>query len=82
MQSAFLKANTANELLVIQPGEEIVQQLPAGKQVRIKIEVDTDPPPRFTTENKYLLLPFPFSVRSYVLPDLFAGKMPAVLCRK
>ncbi len=82
VQSAFLKADTANELLVIQPGEDIVRQIPAGKQIRIKIEVDTKPPPGFATENKYQLLPVPFSVRSYILPDLFAGKMHAVLCRK
>ncbi len=82
VQSAFLKADTTNELLVIEPGEEIIQQIPAGKMIRIKIEVDTDPPPGFTTENKYLLLPVPFGVRSYALPDLFAGKMHALLCRK
>lgn len=82
VQSAFLKADTANELLVIEPGEQIVRQIPAGKVIRIKIEVDTDPPAGFTTENKYLLLPVPFSVRSYVLPDLFAGKMHALLYRR
>ena len=82
VQSAFLKADTANELLVIEPGEEIVRQIPAGKVIRIKIEVDTNPPPGFVTENKYLLLPVPFSVRSYVLPDLFAGKMHALLYRR
>ncbi len=82
VQSAFLKADTANELLVIEPGEEIVRQIPAGKVIRIKIEVDTNPPLGFATENKYLLLPVPFSVRSYVLPDLFAGKMHALLYRR
>lgn len=82
VQSAFLKADTASELLVIETGEEIVRQIPAGKVVRIKIEIDTDPPPGFITENKYLLLPVPFSVRSYALPDLFAGKMHALLYRR
>jgi hypothetical protein len=46
------------------------------------LEVDTDPPPGFQTEARFLLLPIPFSVRSYSLPDLFAGKMHAVLCRR
>ncbi len=82
VQSAFLKANTANELLVIQTGEHILRQIPSGQVTRIKIEVDTDPPPGFTTENRFLLLPIPFSVRSYRLPDLLAGKMHAVLCRR
>jgi len=82
VQSAFMKADTANELLVIQAGEPIRRQIPAGQVTRIKIEVDTDPPPGFATENKFLLQPIPFSVRSYRLPDLFAGKMHAVLCRR
>ncbi len=50
--------------------------------MKIKVEVDTDPPPGFDTENKFLLHPIPFSVRAFVLPDLFAGKMHAVLCRQ
>jgi len=29
-----------------------------------------------------LCRPIPFSVRAFVLPDLFAGKMHAVLCRR
>lgn len=82
VQSAFLKANTASELLVIQAGEHILRQIPTGQVIRIKIEIDTDPPPGFETESRFLLLPIPFSVRSYCLPDLFAGKMHAVLCRR
>ena len=82
VQSAFLKADTANELLVIQAGEHILRQIPAGQVTRIRIEVDTDPPPGFATENRFLLLPIPFSVRSYRLSDLFAGQMHAVLCRR
>ena len=30
---------------------------------------------------RYLLHPVPFPVRAYALPDLFAGKMHALLCR-
>ena len=82
VQSAFLKGNTANQLLVIQAGEEIVRQIPPGQIVRIKLEIDTEPPGGVATENKYLLQPIPFSVRSYTLPNLFAGKMHALLCRR
>ena len=49
--------------------------------LKIKIEVDTDPPPGFDTETRFLLQPIPFSVRAFSLPDMFAGKMHAVLCR-
>jgi hypothetical protein len=82
VQSAFLKANTRNELLVIEAGEELAGQVAAGQVLKVKIEVDTDPPPGFSTQTRYLLQPIPFAVRSYSLPDLFAGKMHAILFRK
>lgn len=82
VQSAFLKADTMNQLLVIRTKQEILDQLPRGQVLKIKLEVDTDPPPGFETHTRYLLNPIPFSVRTYVLPDLFAGKMHAVLCRR
>src|SRR5690606_13262330 len=47
------------------------------------LEVDTDPPSdEATTESSLLLLPAPFSVRTFRLEDLFAGKVHAVLCRE
>ena len=58
------------------------QQPPKGQLIRIKLEVDTNPPPGFETEVRFVLRPVPFSVRTYSLPDLFAGKMHALLCRK
>jgi predicted nucleotidyltransferase component of viral defense system len=82
VQSAFLKADTLKHLLVIETSEEIARQIPRGQVMKIKVEVDTDPPPGFDTENKFLLHPIPFSLRAFVLPDLFAGKMHAVLCRQ
>ena len=82
VQSAFLKADTMKHLLTIRKAEEVARQIPRGQVMKIKIEVDTDPPPGFATENKFLLHPIPFSVRTFVLPDLFAGKMHAVLCRR
>jgi hypothetical protein len=82
VQSAFLKANTLKHLLTIKTAEETSWPIPRGQVLKIKIEVDTDPPPGFVTENKFILQPIPFSVRTFVLPDLFAGKMHAVLCRR
>jgi predicted nucleotidyltransferase component of viral defense system len=82
IQSAFLKANTRNQLLVIETREEILQAIPKGQVLKIKLEVDTDPPPDFATHTRYLLQPIPFAVRAFVPPDLFAGKMHAILCRR
>ena len=81
IQSAFLKADTRNQLLTIEAGKDILRALPKGKMLKVKMEVDTNPPPGFGTETRFLLQPIPFAVRSFVLPDLFAGKMHAILCR-
>ena len=82
VQSAFLKANTRNQLVVIETEEQILQAVPKGQVLKIKLEVDTDPPQGFETQTRYLLQPIPFAVRAFVLPDLFAGKMHAILCRR
>ena len=82
IESAFLKTNTLRELMVIEADPGILRGLHPDKQLKVKIEIDTDPPPGFQTENQYLLQPIPFSIRVYALPDLFAGKMHAVLCRR
>lgn len=82
VQSAFLKANTLNTLLTITTDRQITHSVNSGQLLKIKIEIDTDPPQGFETESRYLLQPVPFAARVYTLPDLFAGKMHAVLCRK
>lgn len=41
-----------------------------------------NPPLEFKTEQKLSLLPFSFSTRCFVLPDLFAGKMHALTFRQ
>jgi hypothetical protein len=82
VESAFLKANTLSHLLTIKTDKKVNWPIPRDQVLKIRIEVDTDPPPGFSTENKFVLQPIPFSIRTFILPDLFAGKMHAVLCRK
>ena len=81
IESAFLKADTKTQFLVIENVQALARKLPKGQAIRIKIETDTDPPLDFTTETKYHLRPVPFSASVYAMPDLFAGKMHALLCR-
>jgi len=52
------------------------------KTLKIKLEVDTDPPLGFATEAKLLIQPYSFYVKCFALPDLFAGKMHALLFRE
>ncbi len=82
VQSAFLKANTRNQLLVIETDARMARMIPPGQVLKIKIEVDTDPPPGFLTTTRYLLQPIPFAVRCYTLPSLFAGKLHGLLFRR
>lgn len=80
--SAFLKANTMSLLLSIHDKQKI-EGIHREQKIQIKLEIDTDPPlSHLTLENKLVNNPIPFYVRTYTLPDLFAGKMHAVLCRQ
>ena len=81
IESAFLKANTRQLLLTIEEGE-VASAIHGRRELKIKLEVDTDPPPGFFTETRFLLQPIPFSVKAYDPSSLFAGKMHAVLCRR
>ena len=51
------------------------------RKLRIKLEVDTNPPAGATYLMPILDYPFPAAVRVFDLPSLFAGKMHALLCR-
>ena len=82
IESAFLKGNTFNQLIVIDASEQMLSEINKQSVIKIKLEIDTNPPSDFDTEMKYLFSPVQFAVRSYTLPSLFAGKMHALLCRK
>ncbi|HAO06976.1 MAG TPA: hypothetical protein DCQ50_08300 [Chryseobacterium sp.] len=72
VESAFLKDNT--EIYSLKFNSE--------KKIKIKIEVDVNPPLGFETEQKLLLQPYSFMTRCFTLPNLFAGKMHALIFRK
>ena len=82
VQSAFLKTDTHEQMISVGIKPELFKQIPRNQVLKIKLEVDVTPPPGFSTEMRYLLKPIPFSVRTFTLPDMFAGKMHAVLCRQ
>lgn len=71
VESAFLKENT----------EVFDIKFQTKKTVKVKIEMDTDPPLGFETEDLLLFRPYQFMVRCVTLPDLYAGKMHALLYR-
>ena len=71
VESAFLKDTTDVYDISFQ----------TEKSIKIKIEVDTNPPLHFTTEQKLLIEPRSFMTRCFTLPNLFAGKMHALVYR-
>ncbi len=82
VQSAFLKGNTLEHLLKVGMPKHYAKQFHPDEKIKIKFEIDTDPPPLFQTEVIPLFLPIPFSIRSYRMPDMFAGKISALLYRQ
>ena len=81
VQSAFIKGNTLIHLLKIIPTNKEVLGVSDTELIKIKFEVDTNPPEGATYEIRYGLLPIPYAVQMYDEASLFAGKIHAVLCR-
>jgi len=81
IDSAFLKAETIWQEIV---PKDIIKETGgrSNKTLKIKIEVDRQPPLNFKTEEKLLLRPFSFYVKCFTKPCLFAGKLHALLFRK
>ncbi|MBZ0180106.1 MAG: nucleotidyl transferase AbiEii/AbiGii toxin family protein [Melioribacteraceae bacterium] len=82
IESAFIKTNTLQQLILIEAPSNIISTINKQSTLKIKLEVDTNPPPGFDTEMKYVFSPIQFAVKSFSTPSLFAGKMHAILCRK
>jgi predicted nucleotidyltransferase component of viral defense system len=81
IESAFLKSETIWKELVLE-GIVPQQNIEDVARIKIKIEIDKKPPLGFATEEKLLTRPFSFYVKVFMLSDLFAGKMHALLFRK
>ncbi len=82
IESAFIKEETKVNLLQVGAPDHLRDRLPKLQRLRIKLEIDTNPPPGAEFKVETLLVPIPFQVKLYTLPCLFAGKLHALLCRK
>lgn len=78
VKKAFLKESSLGKVLQLQ----YLKPDRSMKKIKIKLEVDTNPPEESQFEPKYHTFPFAFSVAIQDLPSLFAGKLHALLCRK
>ncbi len=81
ISSAFLKGDTIELILKFFPNEANHQYDHTLKNIKVKFEIDINPPKGATYEIKYKLLPSPHQIRLYDKSSLFAGKIHAILCR-
>ena len=79
--SAFVKGDTLEHILKFFPNEVNHEYNHILKNIKIKFEVDINPPSGATYEEEYKLLPSPHEIKLYDKESLFAGKIHAILCR-
>ena len=78
VKKCFLKDDSLGKVLNLTHLKGVTNM----RKIRIKLEVDTNPPAGSSFENKFLDFPFPFSVTLQDMTSLFAGKSHALLCRE
>jgi predicted nucleotidyltransferase component of viral defense system len=78
VKKAFLKDASLGKVLNLHHADRTG---PMAK-IRIKLEVDTNPPSGGSQELQYLDFPFVSAVAVQDKPSLFAGKIHALLCRE
>ena len=78
VKKAFIKDGSLEKVLRL-------RHLKANRslpKIRIKFEVDTNPPAGSVFENQFLDFPFACAVTVQNMPSLFAGKVHSLLCRE
>ena len=78
VRKVFLKDDSLGRVLQLQ----YMGKSGPPKKIRIKFEVDANPPSGSGMEIKYVDFPFISSVTIQDKPSLFAGKIHALLCRE
>ncbi|MCQ2979024.1 MAG: nucleotidyl transferase AbiEii/AbiGii toxin family protein [Clostridia bacterium] len=80
IDSAFLKGDTKEIILSCFPKESLKED-GKYKDIKIKFEVDINPPDGANFEVKTKVDPNIHYVKLYDMPSLYAGKVHAILCR-
>ncbi len=77
----MLRESLSNRRRYYSHGQDLIDAVHARKQVMVRLEIDLDDPCRPEPVTEQVLSPAPFLVSTFQKPDLFAGKMHAVLFR-
>lgn len=78
VKKAFIKDDSIGKVLRLAYANRQGTQ----RKIRIKLEIDTNPPGGGEFESAFIGFPAPSSITVETLPTLFAGKSHALLCRK
>ncbi|NQT28070.1 MAG: nucleotidyl transferase AbiEii/AbiGii toxin family protein [Candidatus Omnitrophica bacterium] len=78
VKKCFLKDDSLGKVLNLTHLKGVTN----ARKIKIKLEVDTNPPAGSGFVNKFLDFPFPFAITLQDMPSLFAGKSHALLCRE
>lgn len=81
ISSAYAKSGLRELVLHFYPEESDYLYIEKNELLKIKLEVDVNPPQFANYETKFGLLPSPYGTKLFDLPSLFAGKIHACLCR-
>ena len=77
----ILKTNTLTALLKVRGGDLMVKGIHPQANLKVKVEVDTNPTLGFNTRQHYLTDPLPIPILTVNESDLFACKLHAALYR-
>lgn len=78
VKKAFVKDDSIGKVLNLL----YTQRRGTQQKIRIKLEIDTNPPQGGDFETKFIGFPAVSSITTETLPTLFAGTSHALLCRK
>ncbi len=81
IKTTLIKLGAKEQLITVSIPKEFLSVIHKDQKISIKMEVDTNPPLNFETEQKVVLNPIPFYVNTYQKSSLFATKIHAILCR-
>ena len=78
VKKAFLKTDSIGQILTL----ELPFSRHAARKIRIKLEIDSNPPAGSVFETRYINFPMTAAITTQTLESGFATKSHAVLCRE
>ncbi len=82
IKTAHIVGNTRMLGSLIAPESAVLDHIVSSDTIKVKIEIDTDPPGHAGYERLIGNSPYPYFANLYDMPTLFASKIAAILCRR